>query len=73
MMDHSDVETTKSEPWIYCHTILSQQVMSPTPLARVIMTVNYQPTLQHVRMLITQLDARVQYTLDAIAGSAQVR
>ena len=37
--------------------------MSPTPPARVIVTVFYQPTLLHVRMLITQLGARVPSAL----------
>ena len=45
--------------WVYYHTVLSQQVMSPTPPARVIVTVFYQPTLLHVRVLVTQLGARV--------------
>ena len=40
--------------------VLSQQVMSPTPPARVIVTVFYQPTLLHVRVSITQLGARVE-------------
>ena len=33
---------------VYYQTVLSQQVMSPTPPARVIVTVFYQPTLLHV-------------------------
>ena len=44
-------------------TVLSQQVMSPTPPARVIVTVFYQPTLLHVRVSITQLGARVPSAL----------
>ena len=65
MMDDSDVENTESELffWVYCHTVLSQQVMSPTPLARVIVTANYQLTLPRVRVLITQLGARVPSVL----------
>ena len=54
MMDDSDVEATESL-WVYYHTILSQQVMRPTLLARVIVTENYLLTLLQVCMLITPL------------------
>ena len=37
--------------------------MSLTPLARVIVTENYQLTLQHVCVLITQLGVRVPNVL----------
>ena len=41
--------------------------MSPTSLARVIVTVNYQLTLLHVGMLITQLGARALPTERSVA------
>ena len=37
--------------------------MSPTPPVRVIVTVFNQPTLMHIRVLITQLGARVPSAL----------
>ena len=68
VMSDSDVEATKGEPLVYYHTVLSQQVMSPTPPARVIVTVFYQPTLLHVRVLVTQLGARVPSALLSQSG-----